>query len=84
MSSSTSGASCWAVIKSAGREPQQDLGRPDRRSYLRHCFEFGIRFLTPFSAVETLLASFIITVSGFCGGAVMSAVKRDFGGQGFR
>jgi phosphatidate cytidylyltransferase len=42
-----------------------------------------IRFLTPFSVGETLLVSLIITVSGFCGGAVMSAVKRDFGVKDF-
>jgi phosphatidate cytidylyltransferase len=42
-----------------------------------------IRFLTPFSVGETLVVSFIITVSGFCGGAVMSAVKRDFGVKDF-
>ncbi len=43
----------------------------------------GIRFLTPFSIKETLLVSFLITVAGFCGGAVMSAVKRDFGVKDF-
>jgi phosphatidate cytidylyltransferase len=42
-----------------------------------------IRFLTPFSIGETLLVSFFITVAGFCGGAVMSAVKRDFGVKDF-
>jgi phosphatidate cytidylyltransferase len=43
----------------------------------------AIRFLTPFSIKETLLVSFLITVAGFCGGAVMSAVKRDFGVKDF-
>jgi phosphatidate cytidylyltransferase len=43
----------------------------------------AIRFLTPFSVRETLLVSFLITVAGFCGGAVMSAVKRDFGVKDF-
>lgn len=43
----------------------------------------GIRFLTPFSIRETLIVSLLITVAGFCGGAVMSAVKRDFGVKDF-
>lgn len=43
----------------------------------------GIRFLTPFSILETLLVSLLITVAGFLGGAVMSAVKRDFGVKDF-
>ena len=43
----------------------------------------GLRFLTPFSALETLGVSLLITVAGFCGGAVMSAVKRDFGVKDF-
>ena len=42
-----------------------------------------IRFLTPFTVGETLIVSLIITVAGFCGGAVMSAVKRDFGVKDF-
>jgi phosphatidate cytidylyltransferase len=42
-----------------------------------------IRFLTPFTMIETLLVSLMITVAGFCGGAVMSAVKRDFGVKDF-
>lgn len=42
-----------------------------------------IRFLTPFSVAETILVGLIITVAGFCGGAVMSAVKRDFGVKDF-
>ncbi|MEN3336270.1 MAG: phosphatidate cytidylyltransferase [Blastocatellia bacterium] len=42
-----------------------------------------IRFLTPFTVIETLLVSLLITVAGFCGGAVMSAVKRDFGVKDF-
>jgi len=43
----------------------------------------AIRFLTPFSITETLMVSLFITVAGFCGGAVMSAVKRDFGVKDF-
>jgi phosphatidate cytidylyltransferase len=43
----------------------------------------AIRFLTPFSAPETILVSLLITLAGFCGGAVMSAVKRDFGVKDF-
>lgn len=43
----------------------------------------GLRFLTPFSVRETLLVSFIVCLAGFFGGAVMSAVKRDFGVKDF-
>ena len=43
----------------------------------------AIRFLTPFSMIETVLVSLMISVAGFCGGAVMSAVKRDFGVKDF-
>ena len=43
----------------------------------------AIRFLTPFSIGETLMVSLMITVAGFLGGAVMSAVKRDFGVKDF-
>jgi phosphatidate cytidylyltransferase len=42
-----------------------------------------IRFLTPFSAAETLFVALLVAVAGFCGGAVMSAVKRDFGVKDF-
>lgn len=42
-----------------------------------------IRFLTPFSVGETLIVALMVTVAGFCGGAVMSAVKRDFGVKDF-
>jgi phosphatidate cytidylyltransferase len=42
-----------------------------------------VRFLTPFSLRETLAASLLITVAGFAGGAVMSAVKRDVGVKDF-
>lgn len=42
-----------------------------------------LRFLTPFSVVETMGVSLLITVVGFFGGAVMSAVKRDFGVKDF-
>lgn len=43
----------------------------------------GVRFLTPFSVVETLGVTLLVTVLGFCGGGVMSAVKRDFGVKDF-
>ena len=43
----------------------------------------AIRSLTPFGVGETLLVALLITVAGFCGGAVMSAVKRDFGVKDF-
>lgn len=42
-----------------------------------------LRFLTPFSVRETLLVSALIAIAGFFGGAVMSAVKRDFGVKDF-
>jgi phosphatidate cytidylyltransferase len=42
-----------------------------------------IRFLTPFSILETILVSLMITVAGAAGGAVMSAVKRDYGVKDF-
>ncbi|MBM3225495.1 MAG: phosphatidate cytidylyltransferase [Candidatus Tectomicrobia bacterium] len=42
-----------------------------------------MRFLTPFRIGETLLVALLITVAGFAGGAVMSAVKRDFGVKDF-
>jgi phosphatidate cytidylyltransferase len=42
-----------------------------------------VRFLTPFGVAETLLASFLICLVGFFGGAVMSAVKRDLGTKDF-
>ena len=32
---------------------------------------------------ETLIVALMVTVAGFCGGAVMSAVKRDFGVKDF-
>src|SRR5262249_39879382 len=43
----------------------------------------AVRFLTPFSVRETMAVSLLITVAGFFGGAVMSAVKRDFGVKDF-
>ena len=43
----------------------------------------AIRFLTPFGVGETLIVTFLVTVAGFCGGAVMSAIKRDFGTKDF-
>ena len=42
-----------------------------------------IRFLTPFSVGACLAIALLITVAGFFGGAVMSAVKRDFGVKDF-
>lgn len=42
-----------------------------------------LRFLTPFSPAETFLIAGMIGVAGFFGGAVMSAVKRDFGVKDF-
>ena len=43
----------------------------------------AIRFLTPFSIGETMVVSLLITIAGFFGGAVMSAVKRDFAVKDF-
>jgi phosphatidate cytidylyltransferase len=43
----------------------------------------SIRFLTPFSVLECLGVAFLICIAGFGGGAVMSAVKRDFGVKDF-
>ena len=42
-----------------------------------------IRFLTPFNPLETVGVALLLTVAGFFGGAVMSAVKRDFGVKDF-
>src|SRR6266571_93976 len=42
-----------------------------------------LRFLTPFAVLETIGMALLITVAGFFGGAVMSAVKRDFGVKDF-
>jgi phosphatidate cytidylyltransferase len=42
-----------------------------------------IRFLTPFSVGETLFVALLVCGAGFLGGAVMSAVKRDFGVKDF-
>lgn len=41
------------------------------------------KFLTPFDMKATLIISFVIAVSGFCGDVVMSAVKRDAGVKDF-
>jgi phosphatidate cytidylyltransferase len=43
----------------------------------------AIRFLTPFPVWETLVVALLITITGFFGGAVMSAVKRDMGVKDF-
>ncbi len=42
-----------------------------------------IRFLTPFTMLECLGVSLLVCIAGFFGGAVMSAVKRDFGVKDF-
>lgn len=42
-----------------------------------------VRFLTPFPVWETLGVALLITIVGFFGGAVMSAVKRDIGVKDF-
>ncbi len=42
-----------------------------------------IRFLTPFTPLETVGVALLLTIAGFFGGAVMSAVKRDFGVKDF-
>jgi len=42
-----------------------------------------LRFLTPFTPLQTVLVALGICVAGFLGGAVMSAVKRDFGVKDF-
>lgn len=42
-----------------------------------------IRFLTPFLRAECFLVALALTFAGFLGGAVMSAVKRDFGVKDF-
>ncbi len=43
----------------------------------------AIRFLTPFSVPACLGIALLVTVAGFFGGAVMSAIKRDFGVKDF-
>ncbi|HET7224143.1 MAG TPA: phosphatidate cytidylyltransferase [Candidatus Eisenbacteria bacterium] len=43
----------------------------------------AVRFLTPFPVGETLGVALLVCVVGFFGGAVMSAVKRDFGVKDF-
>jgi phosphatidate cytidylyltransferase len=42
-----------------------------------------VRFLTPFTVLECFGVALLLTVAGFFGGAVMSAVKRDFGVKDF-
>ena len=37
----------------------------------------GLSFLGPFTFVQGLAISFVITCMGFCGGFVLSAIKRD-------
>lgn len=43
----------------------------------------GLRFLTPFSPLETAGVALLVAVAGFAGGAVMSAFKRDVGVKDF-
>lgn len=43
----------------------------------------ALRFLTPFSIPETIGVALLACLVGFFGGAVMSAVKRDFGVKDF-
>jgi phosphatidate cytidylyltransferase len=43
----------------------------------------GLRFLTPFGIGECLFVGFFVTLAGFFGGALMSAVKRDLGVKDF-
>ena len=40
---------------------------------------FGLWWMTPFSMVRAGAMAFIITLAGFLGGFVMSAIKRDRG-----
>jgi phosphatidate cytidylyltransferase len=40
-------------------------------------FGVALRFLTPFSLIECVWVGLMVTLLGFFGGAVMSAVKRD-------
>ena len=40
---------------------------------------YFLRFLTPFSEVESLVVSFVIACAGFVGDVVVSEVKRDIG-----
>lgn len=42
-----------------------------------------LRFLTPFTPLQTVLVALGVCLAGFLGGAVMSAVKRDFGVKDF-
>jgi phosphatidate cytidylyltransferase len=42
-----------------------------------------LRGLTPFTPWQCMGAALVANVAGFCGGAVMSAVKRDFGAKDF-
>jgi phosphatidate cytidylyltransferase len=42
-----------------------------------------VGFLTPFTALQTIGVALLLAISGFAGGAVMSAVKRDFGVKDF-
>jgi len=44
---------------------------------------FLLRFLTPFGTWESAGVAALIALAGFCGGAVMSAVKRDYGTKDF-
>ncbi|MBI3706448.1 MAG: phosphatidate cytidylyltransferase, partial [Proteobacteria bacterium] len=39
----------------------------------------GLWWITPFTALEAAGMAFVITLTGFLGGLVMSAIKRDRG-----
>ncbi|MCF6192612.1 MAG: phosphatidate cytidylyltransferase, partial [Candidatus Hydrothermae bacterium] len=41
------------------------------------------RFLSPFSPLESVLVSLLVTTVGFIGGGVMSSIKRDLGKKDF-
>jgi phosphatidate cytidylyltransferase len=43
----------------------------------------ALRSLTPFGVAETMGVTLLVTVLGFFGGAVMSAMKRDYGVKDF-
>jgi phosphatidate cytidylyltransferase len=43
------------------------------------CIAYFLRFLTPFSEIESLVVGFTIACSGFVGDIIVSAIKRDIG-----
>lgn len=46
-------------------------------------FSIWLKFLTPFNTEQIMLISFTLSMAGFCGDVVMSAVKRDVGIKDF-